>query len=330
MKTIYFWQALRDAIAEEMERDPSVFVMGEDVGGQYGGIFRVTEGLAQRFGDHRVRNTPISECAIAGAAMGAAITGTRPIAEIMYMDWIHIALERIANGAAQKRYISGGQASVPMVLRTQIGSRGSAGPQHSQSLESWFMHIPGLKVVIPSTPYDAKGLLKSSIRDDDPVLFIEHTMLYGKLGPVPEGEYLLEIGRADVKRKGDDITIIAWSRMVHEALAAAEELAKEGISAEVVDPRSLVPLDADTIIESVMKTAKAIIFHEAWKRSGAGAEIAAMIMEKAFDYLDAPVVRIGAIEVPIPQSPHLENLVIPNKDRLIEETKKLLQKGHSR
>lgn len=325
MKNIHYREALRQALAEEMERDGSVFVMGEDVGRQYGGVFGVTQGLAERFGAERVRNTPISEYAIAGVAFGAAISGMRPVAEIMYMDWIHLALERFANGACMFSFISAGQSSVPLVLRTQIGSRGSAGPQHSQSLESWFMHIPGAKVVIPSTPYDAKGLLKSAIRDPDPVLFIEHTMLYGKLGPVPEEEYLVPIGRADVKREGADLTLIAYSRMLHEALAAADDLAREGMEIEVVDPRTLVPLDLETILRSVRKTGKAAVLHEAWKRGGAGAEIAAAVTENAFHDLDAPVRRIGALEVPIPQSPVLESAVVPNKDSIVREIRSMLQ-----
>ncbi len=325
MKNIHYREALRQALLEEMDRDPAVFVMGEDVGMQYGGVFGVTQGLAERFGRERVRNTPISEYAITGMAFGAAIAGMRPVAEIMYMDWMHLALERFANGACMFSYISAGQSSVPMVLRTQVGSRGSAGPQHSQSLESWFLHVPGAKVVIPSTPYDAKGLLKSAIRDPDPVLFIEHTMLYGKLGPVPEGEYLVPIGQAEVKRQGTDLTCIAYSRMLHEALLAAEKLAQQGISVEVIDPRTLVPLDLETIVRSVRKTRRAVVLHEAWRRGGAGAEIAALITENAFQDLELPVRRIGACEVPIPQSPTLESAVVPNADTVVKNVLQMVR-----
>lgn len=323
MRSIYYNQAICEALREEMSRDKRVFLLGEDIG-KYGGVYRATLGLLEEFGEERVRDTPISEAAICGAAIGAAMTGMKPVVEIMYIDFIPIAMGQIVNQAAQISYIYGGQVKVPLVIRTQGGAGASAAAQHSKSLESWLIHIPGLKVVMPSTPYDAKGLLKSAIRDSGPVIFIENKLLYGKKGSVPEEEYVIELGVADVKRIGTDITVIATSRMVLESLEAAEELEKEGINVEVIDPRTLVPLDAKTILNSVKKTGRVIIVHEAWKRGGFGAEIVAEIVENGFDFLKTPIKRVAGKEVPIPYSPELEKLAIPNKEEIIMAIKETL------
>lgn len=323
MKKVYYNEALREALMEEMQRDERVLLLGEDIG-TYGGVFRVTYKLVDMFGEERVRDTPISEAAITGITIGAAIAGMRPVAEIMYIDWIALALDQLVNQASLLHYVYGGQVRIPMVLRTQGGAGASAAPQHSKSLEAWLTHIPGLKVVMPSTPYDAKGLLKAAIRDDNPVVFIEHKLLYGVRGEIPEKEYIIPIGEADIKRKGKDLTIIATSRMVHEALSAANELEEEGIDVEVVDPRTLIPLDKETILNSVKKTHRVIIVHEAWKTCGFGAEMAAMIQEEAFDYLEAPIVRVAGADVPIPYSPALEPCVIPNKEKIISAVRKIV------
>lgn len=328
MGSIYYNQAICEALREEMSRDKRVFLLGEDIG-KYGGVYRATLGLLEEFGEERVRDTPISEAAICGAAIGAAITGMKPVIEIMYIDFIPIAMSQIVNQATQISYIYGGQVKVPLVIRTQGGAGASAGAQHSKSLEAWFTHVPGLKVVMPSTPYDAKGLLKTAIRDPGPVIFIEHKLLYGKKGHVPEQEYIIELGVADVKRIGTDITVIATSRMVLESLEAAEELEKEGISVEVIDPRTLVPLDTKTLFNSVKKTGRVVIVHEAWKRGGFGAEIVAEIVENCFDFLKTPIKRVAGKEVPIPYSPELEKLAIPNKEEIIiaiKETLSLINK----
>jgi pyruvate dehydrogenase E1 component beta subunit len=324
MPEITYAQALRDALREEMIRDPNVFLMGEDIG-VYGGAFAVTKGLLQEFGEERVRDTPISEAVIAGAAAGAAMTGLRPVAEIMFMDFTTIAMDQIVNQAAKVKYMFGGKAKVPMVLRTPAGAGTGAAGQHSQSLEAWFAHVPGLKVVMPSTPHDAKGLLKTAIRDDGPVIFVEHKLLYKMKGEVPDGDYTVPFGKADIKRAGKHLTIIALSHTVVKALQAAEELAKEGIEAEVVDPRTLVPLDEDTLIESVKKTGRAIVVHEAVRRAGFGAEIAAMLTERAFDYLDAPVVRLGGKDCPIPYNRVLEASVIPQKDDIVKAARAMVK-----
>lgn len=324
MSKKFYKDVLREALIEEMERDPNVFLLGEDIE-VYGGAFRVTEKLNEIFGPERVRDTPISEQAITGIAIGAAIAGKRPVAEMMYMDWMGLTLDQFVNQASLLHYVYDGQVTVPMVMRTQGGARASASAQHSKSLEAWFCHIPGLIVISPSTPYDAKGLLKAAIRDDNPILFIEHKLLYGTRGEVPDEEYVLPIGKADIKREGTDCTVIATSAMVLEALDAAEALAEEGISVEVVDPRTLVPLDKETIRESVDKTNRAVIVHEAWKTGGFGGEIAAVIAEEMFDSLDAPIVRLGAKDVPIPFSPGLEPLTVPNKDDIIAAVKKTLE-----
>ncbi len=323
MREINYRQALNEALAEEMERDASVFLMGEDIA-VYGGAYGVTADLMKRFGEERVRDTAISEAAIVGAGLGAAITGLRPVVEIMYIDFMGICLEQINNQVAKIRYMFGGKTKVPLVIRTEGGAGRTLGAHHSQSLESWFLHIPGLKVVMPATPYDAKGLLKSAIREDNPILFIEHKMLYNVKGQVPEEEYLLPIGKAEIKRAGKDVTIIAYSRMLSFALEAAERLAGEGIEAEVVDPRTLAPLDINTISDSVKKTNRAVIVTESTLTGGAGAEIGMQIMEHCFDYLDAPILRIAGADVPMPKSPVLEKLAIPDPDRIYREVKGLV------
>jgi len=326
MREITYIEALREALREEMRRDKTVIIMGEDIQRGYAdGIFGVTKGLVDEFGEERVRNTPISEAGFTGAAVGAALTGLRPIVEIMYVDWITIALEQIANVATKIRYVSGGAyKKVPIVIRSPQGAGTRSAACHSQSLEAWFIHIPGLKVVLPSTPYDAKGLLKTAIRDDDPVIFLEHKLLYKLKGPVPEEEYLIPFGKADVKREGSDVTILTYSYMVHKSLNAAKELSKEGIDVEVVDLRTLIPLDKKTMIESVKKTGRVITVEEGTKTGGVGAELAAIIIEEAFDYLDAPIKRVAAKEVPIPYSPVLEDYVVPNENDIINAVKSIV------
>ena len=316
MRKLTMRAAINEALRQEMRRDPNVYVIGEDVG-VFGGCFGVTAGLIDEFGPKRVIDTPITESAIIGNALGAAATGLRPVAEIMFMDFVGVTMDQIYNQAAKMRYMFGGKAKIPMVIRTACGAGGSAAAQHSQSLEAWFMHVPGLKVVAPSTAYDAKGLLVSSIRDDNPVIFVEHKFIYDLEGEVPEDIYSIPLGKADVKRQGSDVTVIATMAMVHKALEAAEELSKEGISVEVIDPRTLQPLDGETIIESVKKTHKVVIVHEAVKFAGPGAEIAAMIAEEAFDYLDAPIKRVAAPFTPVPFSPVLEQEYIPSKEKII-------------
>ena len=317
-----YLQALNEALAQEMEKDQSVFILGEDVG-QFGGCFGVTQGLFDRFGEGRVMDTPITESVIVGAAAGAAASGLRPVAELMFVDFIGVALDQLFNQAAKMRYMFGGKAKVPMVLRMPQGAGIGAAAQHSQSLEAWFMHIPGLKVAIPSTPYDAKGMLISAIRDDNPVVFLEHKLLYGVEGDVPEESYAIELGKADVKREGTDVTVVATSRMVHSALEAAEILAKDGISLEVVDPRCLLPLDTGTILDSVRKTHALVIAHEAVGFAGPGAEIAAQVAEKAFDYLDAPITRVAAPFCPVPFSPPLEQAFIPGAGDIVKAVRAL-------
>jgi pyruvate/2-oxoglutarate/acetoin dehydrogenase E1 component len=322
MREIAYREALREAIREEMLRDEKVFLLGEDIA-DLGGGFKVTPGLADEFGRDRVRNTPISEAAIVGAALGASLVGMRPIADLTYIDFTTIAMDQIVNQTAKVRYMFGGKARASMVIRMMAGGGRASAAQHGQSLEAWYTHVPGLKVVMPSTPYDVKGLLKSSVRDDNPIMFIEHMLLYNEKGPVPEEEYLVPIGKADIKREGKDVTIVATSRMVLRALKAAELLAKDGIEAEVVDPRTLVPLDEETILQSVRKTNKLVTVHEASRRSGYGAEIAATVAEKAFYDLDAPIKRIGAANTPLPFSPKLENFVIPDEQAIVKGVREL-------
>jgi len=324
MRKITYREALREALREEMRRDPTVFVLGEDVGKYWGGAFKVTDGLAEEFGDERVRDTPISESAIIGTAVGAAITGMRPVAEIMFGDLTALAMDQIANQAAKIRYMFGGQAKCPLVIRTPFGAGVNIASHHSQSLEAWFMHVPGLYVAVPSTPYDAKGLLKAAIRGDNPVFFCEHKLLYPIQGEVPEEDYTISFGRADVKREGSDATIIATLYMVHNALNAADELAKEGVSVEVVDPRTLTPLDKKTIVESVKKTGRLIIVTEDCKTAGVSAEIAALVAEEAIDYLDAPIKRVAEPDTPIPFSSTLEQYVIPNEKAIIKAIKEII------
>ena len=315
-----YLQALNEALRQEMERDPNVFILGEDVG-QFGGCFGVTQGLFEKFGEARVKDTPITESAIIGAATGAAAAGLRPVCEIMFVDFIGVCLDQLFNQAAKIRYMFGGKAKIPMVLRAPQGAGIGAAAQHSQSLEAWFMHMPGLKVAMPSTPEDAKGLLITAIRDDNPVIFLEHKMLYGMEGEVPDEAVSVPFGKAVVRREGQDVTIVATSKMVHTALEAAESLAKDGIGAEVIDPRTISPLDTATIVASVKKTHGLVVAHEAVKTGGVGAEIAAQVVEGAFDYLDAPIARIGAPFTPVPFSVPLEQAFIPCADDIVKAVK---------
>ncbi len=323
MKEMTYREALHDALVEEMRRDGAVFVMGEDIG-KHDGTFKVTEGLLNEFGPMRVLETPISESGFMGAAIGAAMMGMRPVVEIMFVDFITISMDQIVNNAAKMRYIYDGDIGVPMVVRAPQGAGVRMGVHHSQSFEAWFAHIPGLKVVIPSTPADAKGLLKSAIRDNDPVIFLEHKLLYSTKGSVPEGEHLVPLGKADVKREGSDVTVVATSLMVHRALAAAEQLQKEGISVEVIDPRSLQPLDEETMVASACKTGRVVIAHEAPAPYGAGAEIATVINRGAFGYLDMPIERVTMPFVPVPFSPPLEDYVIPKEDQIVAAVRRTL------
>jgi len=323
MRKITYREALREALREEMRRDSSVFLLGEDIGKYWGGAFKVTEGLAEEFGEERVRDTPISESTIIGAGVGAAITGMRPVAEIMFGDLTALAMDQIANQAAKIRYMFGGQAKCPLVIRTPFGAGVNIASHHSQSLEAWFMHVPGLYVAVPSTPYDAKGLLKSAIRGNNPVMFCEHKLLYPIEGEVPEEEYTIPFGLADVKREGEDVTVVATLYMVHKALEAAKALEREGISVEVVDPRTLTPLDKQTIINSVKKTGRIVIVSEDCKTAGVSAEIAAIIAEEAIDYLDAPIKRVAEPDTPIPFSPPLEQYVIPDEKAIIKTVKEV-------
>jgi pyruvate dehydrogenase E1 component beta subunit len=320
MRKISYLMAINEALSEEMMRDKNVVLFGEDVG-IFGGCFGVTQGLFNKFGPGRVKDTPISETAIIGLAVGSAATGIRPVAELMFMDFAGVAMDEILNQAAKMRYMFGGKAKLPLVIRMPYGAGISAAAQHSQSLEAWFTHIPGLKVVMPSTPYDVKGLLKSSIRDDNPVIFLEHKVLYGINGDVPEDEYLIPLGKGDVKKEGKDVTVIATGMMVHKALEAASKLEEEGISIEVVDPRALVPLDEEIILNSVKKTGRVVIAHEAPKRSGFGAEIAAIVVEKGFPYLKKEIVRVCGKDTPVPFSPPLEQYYIPQTQDIVQGIK---------
>jgi pyruvate dehydrogenase E1 component beta subunit len=312
-----YFEAVNQALFEEMARDDSVFLFGEDVG-LVGGTFRCTEGLMAEFGGRRVRDTPISEAAIVGVATGAAMVGMRPIAELMTMNFAIVAMDQIINHTAKVRYMFGGQVTLPLVIRAPQGGGTQKGAQHSHSIESWFVNAPGVRVVTPATPYDAKGLLKTSIRSDDPVLFLEHEMLYTTRGEVPEGEFLVPFGVAEVKRAGRDVTIVAWSRMLVESLRAAETLAAEGIEAEVVDPRTLDPLDFETILGSVARTRRAVVVEEGWRNVGVGAEIASRLHETLFYELEAPVQRVGAADVPTPYAKNLERLALPDASGIVE------------
>lgn len=310
-------EAINEALHEEMERDSSVFIMGEDIG-VAGGVFKVTAGLLDAFGSERVRDTPIAEAGIVGLAVGAAMTGMRPVVEIMFIDFTTLASDQIVNQAAKLRYMTAGQTKVPLVIRTAIGAGRRAAAQHSQSLQAWFCHIPGLKVIMPSTPADAKGLLKSAIRDDNPVLFLEDKMMYNQKGPLPDGDYTVPIGEARIHREGRDATIICTSSMLYPTLEAADRLAEEGIKVEIIDPRSLSPLDEETLVKSALKTGHVLVIDEGYQSFGVTAEIAARLNEKAFYYLDAPVRRLGASDVPVPFAPSLEDLTIPSADRVVE------------
>ena len=322
VREITLGQAIREALAEELRRDPRVFIMGEDVA-EAGTAFKVLTGLVEEFGTSRVIDTPISEAGIAGLGVGGAMTGMRPIVDIMFGDFIALTMDQIVNQAAKVHYMSGGKLKVPMVVRTTLGATRRTAAQHSQSLQAWVSHVPGLKVVLPSTPYDAKGLLKTAIRDDNPVIYFEDKMMYQLKGPVPEDDYTIPFGVADIKRAGTDITIVATSSMVQIALAAAELLEKLDISAEVVDPRTTFPLDKETLIESARKTSRAIVMDEGYERYGVTAELAAVIAEGAFYYLDAPVKRMGAMDVPVPFSPVLEDLTVPTAASVVEVAKTL-------
>jgi pyruvate/2-oxoglutarate/acetoin dehydrogenase E1 component len=318
-------EAVRDAMSTAMRRDDDVFIMGEDIA-EMGGSMGVTQGMLEEFGRERVRNTPISEMAIVGSGIGAAIAGMRPIVEIMYQDFTTLAMEQIVSQAAKHRYMSGGQIKVPLTIRTQGGAGWSPGAQHAQQLEAWFVHVPGLKVVFPSTPEDVRGLLWSSIYEDNPIVFFEHRTLYGIKGEVPDEIEPIEIGKARIHREGEDVTVVATGRLVHESLKAAEQAAEEGISVEVFDPRTLQPLDEDALIASVKKTNRAVVAHEAVTRMGWGAEVAAVVQEKAFDYLDAPIARVGAKFTPIPFAPVMEEWVVPHAKDVLAAIKKTVGK----
>ena len=324
MREIEYREAIREAIIEEMDRDEKVFLIGEDIG-VYGGAFRAYKGLLDRYGPDRVINTPISEVAIIGAGIGAALTGYRPVAEIMFIDFTTLAMDQIVNQAAKIRYMTGDSLNVPLVIRTQGGAGRGIAAQHSQSLEAWFYHIPGLKVVMPATSYDVRGLLKTAIRDNNPVMFIEHKMIYLLKGQVPEEEYTIPFGKADIKREGEDVTIFAYSNMVFKSLEAAEELEKDGISCEVVDPRTLVPLDLEAIINSVKKTGRLVTVSEACKRGSVASDISAKVTEEAFDFLDAPIKIVAGLNTPIPYNSTLEQACIPHKENIIKAVKELLK-----
>jgi pyruvate dehydrogenase E1 component beta subunit len=321
-RELTFAQAIREALAEEMRRDARVCIFGEDVA-EAGTPFKVLSGLVEEFGTERVLDTPISEAGFTGIGVGAAMTGLRPIVDIMFGDFITLTMDQMVNQAAKVHYMSGGKWKVPMVLRTTLGATRRSAAQHSQSLHAWFSHVPGLKVVLPSTPYDAKGLLKTAIRDENPVVFFEDKMMYKLKGPVPAEEYTIPFGVADVKRVGSDITVVATSSMVQVALGAADLLEKSGISAEVIDPRTTWPLDEKALIESVRKTSRAVVVDEGYERYGVTAEIAAVIAEGAFYDLDAPVTRMGAMHVPIPFSPPLEDVTVPTENSVFEMARKL-------
>jgi pyruvate dehydrogenase E1 component beta subunit len=317
-----FLDAIRAGLAEEMRRDPSVYVFGEDVA--LGGPFGVTKGLAGEFGVNRVVNTPISEGTVMGLAIGAATAGLRPVVEIMFIDFITLAMDQLVNHAAKLHYMSGGQLRIPLTVRVQCGISGAMGAHHSQSLEAWLAHVPGLKIVMPANAADAKGLLKAAIRDDNPVVFIEHRGLYWSKGEVPSGDRIVPIGKAAVLRPGDRLTILAIANMVGPALAAADELASEGIAAEVIDPRSISPLDVETIATSVKKTGRLIVVHEAVEQGGVGAEIIARVQQEAFFYLDSPVLRVAAPFAPVPAGPTLEKVFIPGKERIVEAARRAI------
>jgi pyruvate/2-oxoglutarate/acetoin dehydrogenase E1 component len=326
MPELTYREAVRDALSRAMRADEDVFIMGEDIA-EMGGSMGVTQGMLGEFGPERVRNTPISEMAIVGAGIGAAMQGMRPVVEIMYEDFTTLAMEQIVNQAAKHRYMSGGQVTVPLTIRTQGGAGWSPGAQHAQQVEAWFVHVPGLKVVFASTPSDVRGLLWSSIYDDNTVLFFEHRTLYPLKEDVPDELEPIPLGQARVHREGEDVTVIATGRLVHEALAASEEAAKEGVSVEVVDPRTLQPLDEETLVASVKKTNRCVVAHEAVVRGGFGAEVTAVIQHQAFDWLDAPIERVGSKFTPIPFAPVMENFVVPHAADVLEAIRRTVQRS---
>ena len=323
MRELSYADALREALREEMLRDPNVILLGEEIG-VFQGVYRVTRGLLEEFGDERVRDTPISEAAITGTAVGLALAGMKPVAEIMYMDFLPICLDQLATQAAKIRFMSGGQLKVPMVLRTQYSLGRQHGAQHSEFFPSWFFQVPGLKVVLPSDPHDAKGLLKSAIREPNPVVFVECGLLYRTKESVPEEEYTIPLGKAEVKRKGNDVTIVGVSRLVGESLAAAKKLEEKGVSAEVVDIRTMQPLDLETIVDSVKRTSRLIVASDDVRTGGIGSEISAAVTEAAFDYLDAPIIRVACPETPIPFSPPLEQEYMPNANKIMEAVSRIM------
>ena len=323
MALITYRDALNQALREELRRDPRVFLMGEEVG-IYQGAYKVSKGLLQEFSEKRIIDTPITEEGFAGLGVGAAMVGLRPIVEMMTWNFSMLAMDQIVNGAAKMLYMSGGQVRIPIVFRGPGGAAHQLGAQHSQSIESWFCHVPGLKVVAPSTPYDAKGLLKAAIRDDDPVIFFEGETLYGSKGEVPDGEYTVPIGVADIKREGQDVTIVAWSKMVSVATKAADVLAGQGVSCEIIDPRTLRPLDEAPIVASVRKTNRCVVVEEGWPYSGLGAQVAYVIHRDAFGDLDAPVMRVTGADVPMPYAKNLEHLAMPTPDRVVEAVRAVL------
>ncbi len=326
MRELMVREAIREGLQEEMRADPSVFLLGEDIIDPWGGSWKTMEGCYTEFGPDRVRETPISEEAIVGAAVGAALLGMRPVAELMFADFSARCMDAIVNQAAKMRYMTGGQASVPLVIRMACGAGRSAAAQHSQSVEGWFIHTPGLKVVMPSTPYDAKGLIKAAIRDPDPVIFLEHKMNYTTKGPVPEGDYVVPLGKADVKREGKDLTLIATSRQVIRSLEAAEQVAREdGIQVEVIDPRTLFPLDLKTILESLAKTHRVVIVSEGVRRGGFGDHLTSKLMEKAFYELDRPIIQVAAKNTPVPFAPVMENFVIPDVPDIVAGIRDVLK-----
>ncbi len=322
-RKITYREAIAEAIKEEMARDERVFLMGEDLG-KFGGAFGTTRGLYQEFGEERVKDTPISETAIVGFGVGAALVGMRPIVEIMRIDWSTIAMDEIVNHAAKMRYLSGGKPELAMVIKTNAEGGLGLGAQHSQSFEAWFVHVPGLKVVMPSDPYDGKGILKAAIRDPNPVVFIEPTTLLSLSGAVPDEDYVVPLGKAAIKREGKDVTVVAWGTLLPKALNAAQTLAGEGIEVEVIDPRTLRPLDIDTIVDSVKKTGRLVVAHQAIKTCGVGAEIVAQVQEIAFDHLDAPIKRVATPDVIIPVNRNLERVVFPQEEEIIAAVKSIL------
>lgn len=323
MRELTYAQALNEALHQYMEKDDSVIVMGEDVG-KYGGVFQVTAGLYDRFGENRAVDTPISEAGFVGAGVGAALTGLRPVVELMFIDFTTVAMDQIINQMAKMHYMFGGRGTVPMVLRVNIGAGRGAAAQHSQSLHAWFAHIPGIKIAMPATPYDAKGLLNTAIASDDPVMFIEHKKLYPETGDVPEEFYSIPFGQAEVKREGGDVTVVAASAMVHRSLAAAEEAAREGIEVEVIDPRTIAPLDKKTIFDSVRKTGRLLVADEGHKTCGLAGEIAALVAEEAIEYLEAPIARVCSPDTPVPYSPGLEEAYIPDVKDILPALRRLM------